>query len=84
MIYNIRNLARMGQFLPERGNEQWGKGQLLITTQDCFCIPRENPITSHLSISKSMIYTDVASLLFELTGIKDNDMGKKVAHALDY
>ena len=74
----------MGQFLPERGNEQWGKGQLLITTQDCFCIPRENPITSHLSISKSMIYTDVANLLFELTEIKDNDMGKKVAHALDY
>ena len=84
VIDNVTNLARMGQFLPERGNEQWGKGQLLITTQDCSCIPPESPITSHLSISKGMIYTDVANLLFELTGIADDDMGKKVAHVLDY
>ena len=84
VIDNVTNLARMGQFLPERGNEQWGKGQLLITTQDCSCIPPESPITSHLSISKGMIYTDVANLLFELTGITDDGMGKKVAHALDY
>ena len=84
VIDNVTNLARMGQFLPERGNEQWGKGQLLITTQDCSCIPPESPITSHLSISKGMIYTDVANLLFELTGITDDDMGEKVAHVLDY
>ena len=84
VIDNVTNLARMGQFLPKRGNEQWGKGQLLITTQDCSCIPPESPITSHLSISKGMIYTDVANLLFELTGITDDGMGKKVAHALDY
>ena len=84
VIDNVRNLARMGQFLPERGNKQWGKGQLLITTQDCSCIPPESPITSHLSISKGMIYTDVANLLFELTGITDDDMGEKVANALDY
>ena len=84
VIDNVTNLATMGQFLPERGNEQWGKGQLLITTQDCSCIPPESPITSHLSISKGMIYTDVANLLFELTGITDDGMGKKVAHALDY
>ena len=84
VIDNVTNLARMGQFLPERGNEQWSKGQLLITTQDCSCIPPESPITSHLSISKGMIYTDVANLLFKLTGITDDDMGKKVAHALDY
>ena len=84
VIDNVTNLARMAQFLPERGNEQWGKGQLLITTQDCSCIPPESPITSHLSISKGMIYTDVANLLFELTGITDDGMGKKVAHVLDY
>ena len=84
VIDNVTNLARMAQFLPERGNEQWGKGQLLITTQDCSCIPPESPITSHLSISEGMIYTDVANLLFELTGITDNGMGKKVAHVLDY
>ena len=84
VIDDVTNLARMGQFFPERGNEQWGKGQLLIPTQDCSCIPPESPITSHLSISEGMIYTDVAHLLFELTGIKDDNMGKKVARTLDY
>ena len=84
VIDNVTNLARMGKFLPKRGNEQWGKGQLLITTQDCSCIPPESPITSHLSISKGMNVIDAVNLLFELTGITDDDMGQKVAHALDH
>ena len=84
VIDNVTNLARMGQFLPKRGDEHWSKGQLLITTQDCSCIPPESPFTSHLSISKGMNDTDAADLLFELTGITDDGMGKKVAGALDY
>ena len=84
VIDNVTNLARMGQFFPKRGNEHWSKGQLLITTQDCSCIPPESPFTSHLSISKGMNDTDAADLLFELTGITDDGMGKKVARALDY
>ena len=84
MIDNVTNLARMGQFFPKRGNEHWSKGQLLITKQDCSCIPPESPFTSHLSISKGMNDTDAADLLFELTGITDDGMGKKVARALDY
>ena len=81
---NVTNLARMGQFLPERGNGRWSKGQLLITTQDCSCIPPESPCTSHLSISKGMNDMDAADLLYELTGTTDHGMGKKVAHALGY
>ena len=84
VIDNVTNLTKMGQFLPKRGNEQWGKGQLLITTQDCSCIPPESPITSHLSISKGMNDIDAVNLLFELTGITNDDMGQKVAQALDY
>ena len=84
VIDNVTNLTKMGQFLPKRGNEQWGKGQLLITTQDCSCIPPESPITSHLSISKGMNDIDAVNLLFELTGITDDDMGQKVAQALDF
>ena len=84
MIDSVTNLARMGPFLPKRGNEQWGKGQLLITTQDCSYIPPESPITSHLPISKGMNDIDAVNLLFELTGITDDDMGQKAAHALDH
>ena len=84
VIDNVTNLARIGQFLPERGNEQWGKGQLLITTQDCSCIPPDSSFTSHISISKGMEPADAMGLLTKLSGITDSDMGENVAHALDY
>ena len=84
VIDNVTNLARIDQFLLERGNGKWDKGQLLITTQDCSCIPLESSFTSHISISKGMNDIDAANLLFELTGITDDDMGGEVAHALDY
>ena len=84
VIDNVTNLARMGQFLPERGNEQWGKGQLLITTQDCSCIPPESSFTSHTSLSKGMELTDATCLLIELSGISANEMEGQVAHVLDY
>ena len=84
VIDNVTNLARMGQFLPERGNEQWGKGQLLITTQDCSCIPPESSFTSHTSLSKGMELADATCLLIELSGISANEMEGQVAHALDY
>ena len=84
VIDNVTNLPWIGQFLPEWGNEHWGKGQLLITTQDCSCIPPDSSFTSHISISKGMEPADAICLLTELSGITDNDMGKNVAHALDY
>ena len=84
VIDNVTNLCWVGQFLPEWGNEHWSKGQLLITTQDCSCIPPDSSFTSHISISKGMEPADAICLLTELSGITDNYMGENVAHALDY
>ena len=84
VIDNVTNLHWISQFLPESGNEQWGKGQLLITTQDCSCIPPDSSFTSYISISKGTEPADAICLLTELSGITDSDMGKNVAHALDY
>ena len=84
VVDNVTNLLWISQFFPERGNEQWGKGQLLITTQDCSSIPPDSSFTSHISVSKGMEPADAICLLTELSGITDNDMGENVAHALDY
>ena len=84
VIDNVTNLRWIGQFLPERGNEQWVKGQLLITTQDCSCIPPDSSFTSHISISKGMEPADAICLLTKLSGSIGNDMGGTVVHALDY
>jgi len=74
----------MQGFLPEPGNEQWGKGQMLITTQDSSCIPLDSSFISHISVSKGMDPSDAACLLAIVSGIKNPDMEDKVAKALDY
>ena len=84
VIDNVSNVADIGHLLPQRGNEKWGKGQLLITTQDCSCLPPDSSFSSHISISKGMEPVDATCLLTKLSGITDNDMAGKVAHALDY
>ena len=84
LIDNVTNLRWIGPFLPEPGNKQWGKGQLLITTQDCSCTLLDSPFTSHISISKGMEPADAMGLLTKLSGITDSDVGENVAHALDY
>ena len=84
VIDNVTNLLWIDKFLPERGNEQWSKGQLLITTQDCSCSLLDSPFTSHISISKGMEPADAMGLLTKLSGITDSDVGENVAHALDY
>ena len=84
VIDNVTNLPLIQKFLPEPGNKQWGKGQLLITTQDRYFMPPDGYCISHISISKGMEPADAIGLLTELSGITDNDIGRNVACALDY
>ena len=84
VVDNVTSVSRMQGFLPEPGNQQWGKGQLLITTQDSFCIPPDSSFISHISVSKGMVPSDAAYLLAMVSGINDPDMEDKVAKALDY
>ena len=84
VVDNVTSVSRTQGFLPEPGNEQWGKGQLLITTQDSSCIPPDSSFISHISISKGMVHSDAAHLLAMVSGINDPDLEDKVAKALDY
>ena len=84
VVDNVTSVSRTQGFLPEPGNEQWGKGQLLITTQDSSCIPLDSSFISHISLSKGMDPSDAAYLLAMVSGIKDPDVEDKVAKALDH
>ena len=84
VVDNVTSVACTRVFLPEPGNEQWGKGQLLITTQDSSCIPLDSSSASHISISKGMDLTDASCFLAMVTGITDHDLEAKVCKALDY
>ena len=54
VVDNVTNVSRTQCFLPEPGNQQWTKGQLLITTQDSSCVPPDSSLISHISLSKGM------------------------------
>ena len=83
VVDNVTSASRTHGFLPEPGNEQWGKGQLLITTQDSSCIPSDSSFISHISISKGMELSDATRFLSVVSGIKDQEMEEKVAKVLD-
>ena len=84
VVDNISSMSWIHAYLPERGNEQWSNGQVLITTQDVKSIPSTNSFVKHFSISRGMDVDDCCSLLAVLSGIADCEMGKEVAKTLDY
>ena len=81
---NVKNLSEMHVHLPQQGHGQWGKGYLLITTQDSTCIPLTSTSIRHISISEGMQAQEACSLLALISGISDSEIGEIVARELDY
>ena len=84
VVDNVSSMSWVHVHLPERGNEQWSNGQVLITTQDVSSVPSTNSFVNHVSISKGMDVDDCRRLLETLSGIADYEMAKEVAKMLDY
>ena len=84
VVDNVTDISRVHAHLPERGNDQWVRGQLLITTQDTTAIPLTSSFIQHISVSKGMEPRDAHSLLAMLSGIPNSELETEVAHALDY
>ena len=81
---NVKSISQVQIHLPGPGNEQWARGQLLITTQETASIPLPSSFIGHISLKKGMKPDDACSLLANLSGVADSDMEMKVAEALDY
>ena len=85
LVDNVTSAFRVQPHLPEPGNEQWFRGQILITTQDAISIPPTNQYINHISVSKGMELADATSLLATLSGVTDDsEMEKAVVRALDF
>ena len=84
IVDNVTNLSHLDGNLPDLGNGQWAKGQLLITTQDTASIPPSGSFIQHIPVSKGMEPHEAGSLLEILSGFTDPIMEKKVANVLDY
>ena len=70
--------------LPPTGSEEWGHGQVLITTQDSSSIPFNAPLTYHESLSDGMHPDDAVNLLRRVSDIEDQNQTEEVAKVLEY
>ena len=81
---NVVNLSLVYEYLPQTASEEWGHGQVLITTQDTSAIPTNAPHTYHESLSEGMHPEDAVELLKQVSGMSNNEEAQTVADALDY
>ena len=81
---NVVDLSLVCRDLPPTGSEEWGHGQVLITTQDSSSIPSNAPLTYHESLSKGMHPDDAVNLLRQVSQIQDQNQDEKVAEVLEY
>ena len=81
---NVVDLSLVSRDLPPTGSEEWGHGQVLITTQDSSSIPSNAPLTYHESLSIGMPLDDAVNLLRQVSHIQDQNQDEKVAEVLEY
>ena len=84
VVDNVTNLSHVHTYLPDSGNQQWERGQLLITTQDTTRIPLTSSSIQHISISEGMPPEDASSMLRLLSDVTDDGTEKEIARSLDY
>ena len=83
VVDNVKSISKIHAYLPESGNEQWARGQLLITTQDSASVPPMSPCVNHVSVSKGMEPHDAVHLLEKVSGISGCET-EEVARKLNY
>ena len=81
---NVIDLSLVRNLLPQTSSEEWGHGQVLITTQDSTVVPHNAPHTHHESFNKGMQAADAVELLEKVSQISDREQTEHVATVLDY
>ena len=82
---NVIDSTLVRSFLPQIGDEEWGHGQVLITTQDSSALPHNAPHVYHESFSKGMQPEDAVKLLEKVSQISDRgETVENVAKVLDH
>ena len=84
VVDNVTIGSNVHVHLPSAGDEQWARGQVLVTTQDTASIPLRSSSIEHISITQGMYPVDARLLLQQLSGIMDCEMAEEVARALDF
>ena len=82
---NVADLTMVHNYLPQTASDEWGHGQVLITTQDSSSIPTSAPHTYHESLSEGMLQDDAMELLKKVSHISNQDPhAKQVVESLGH
>ena len=81
---NVVDLSLVRSNLPPTASEEWGHGQVLITTQDSSSIPFNAPYTIHESLDQGMKEDEAIELLKKNSQISNHKEVEKVAEVLEY
>ena len=82
---NVEDLLLVRSFLPQTGCKDWGRGQVLITTQDASAIPKSAPHTYHELLSAGMRLDDALQLLKEVSQIVfSHELAEEVLEVLEF
>ena len=82
---NVEDLLLVRSFLPQTGCKDWGRGQVLITTQDASAIPTSAPHTYHESLSAGMMLDDAVQLLKVVSQIVfSHEQAEEVVEVLEF
>ena len=81
---SVIDLTTIHAFLPQTASEEWGHGQVLITTQDSSAIPTSAPHTYHESLSVGMQPEDAVELLKQVSQISNHKQVEQVAEVLGF
>ncbi|CAH3181885.1 unnamed protein product [Porites lobata] len=84
ILDNVVDLSLVLSYLPPTTSEEWGHGQMLVTTQDTQSIPLNSPHTYHESLSNGMHPDDAVNLLREVSQISNQQQAEEVAGVLEY
>ena len=84
IVDNVVDLSLVRSYLPPTACEEWGHGQVLVTTQDTQSIPFNSPHTYHESLSKGMHPDDAVDLLREVSQLSNQQQAEEVAEVLEY
>ena len=84
IVDNVIDFTTIRAFLPQTVSEEWGHGQVLITTQDSSAIPTSAPHTYHESLSAGMQPEDAMELLKQVSQISNHEQAEQVAEVLGF
>ena len=84
IVDGVVDLRMVRSYLPQTASNEWGHGQLFITTQDSSAIPSNGPHSYHESLSQGMQPDDAMELLKRVSQISDQQRVEVVAEVLEY